>query len=98
MWWRLAQVAALVVLAFWAGAFALYVFPGTADTERQQTVVEPTPYVAPCDRLREVMWVEEAFSERWLDASVRLGWLRCVEDTQTIDCPRCPDCSCECGY
>jgi len=43
---------AAVVLAFSAGAFALYVFPGRSE-EVQVAAPAPTPYISPCDRLRD---------------------------------------------
>jgi hypothetical protein len=51
--WRAAQAFALVVLVFWAGAFALFVFPGHGSERQEIARPEPTAYIAPCDRIRE---------------------------------------------
>lgn len=80
MWWRLAQGFALVVLLFWAGVFALYVFPGRSE-QAQVTAPAPTPYVSACDRLRDQFLNGEGSiaTQRFTDLPIpaALEMLRC---------------------
>ena len=86
-------VAALaaVVLVFASGTFAHFVFPGPARPIVQFTA-SPTPYVSPCDRIRENMIAGRAPMPGYSVSQSRavLVGLGCTDMPQT----ECPDCNC----
>lgn len=76
MYWRLVQGFALVVLLFWAGAFALYVFPGPS-TRSVQVAPTAQPYIPVCDRVREEILTQAAKQGLTSTAPGMLDFLRC---------------------